>query len=156
MATRSTIAMRTVDGRITAVYCHWDGYPSNNGAILAEHYTDGNKIAELIGLGALSSLRPEIGEAHPFNKFELKEGQVYEEALYENWCTFYARDRGEELDVRVYNDVADWVENFDMGVEYYYLWNGKEWLVNAYQRKSVNGFPDFERVEDVLLSVDDE
>jgi hypothetical protein len=150
MATRSAIGMRTVDGRITAVYCHWDGYPSNNGAILSQHYTDPNKIVELITLGGISSLRPEIGEKHPFSKFEAKDGE-YNEALYENMTTFYARDRGEELDVRVFNDAMEFVDHYEScGCEYFYLFNGKEWLVNAYGRKSSNGFPDFERVEEVL------
>ena len=149
MATRSAIGMRTVTGQITAVYCHWDGYPSNNGAILNQHYTDPNKIVELITLGGISSLRPEIGVKHPFSQFECKDGE-YDEAAYENMTTFYHRDRGEELDVRVFKDAVDFVENFDMGVEYYYLWNGQEWLVNAYGRRSANEFPEFDRVEDIL------
>ena len=153
MATRSAIGMRTVDGRITAVYCHWDGYPSNNGRILMEHYTNPDKIVELITLGGISSLRPEIGVKHPFSKFECKDGE-YDEALYEDMTTFYHRDRGEDLEVRVFNDAMDFVENFDWGVEYLYLWNGKEWLVNAYQHKSTNGFPEFDRVEDVLMGED--
>lgn len=153
MATRSAIGMRTVTGQITAVYCHWDGYPSNNGRILQEHYTDPDKIVELITLGGISSLRPEIGVKHPFSKFECKDGE-YDEALYEDMTTFYHRDRGEDLEVRVFNDAMDFVENFGWSVEYYYLWNGKEWLVNAYQQKSTNGFPEFDRVEDVLMGED--
>jgi len=153
MATRSAIGMRTADGRITAVYCHWDGYPAHNGAILREHYTNGNKIAELITLGGISSLRPEIGVKHPFSKFECKDGE-YDEALYEDMTTFYHRDRGEDLEVRTFNDAMDFVENFGWSAEYFYLWNGTEWLVNAYQQKSENGFPEFDRVEDVLMGAD--
>lgn len=151
MATRSAIAVRTPLGIITAVYCHWDGYPENNGRILAEHYTTVDKITELMTLGSLSSLRPEIGERHPFSQFELKEGEVYEEAVYENWCTFYGRDRGETgTEARTFQDARDLVENFGMGVEYYYLWNGTEWLVNAHGRTGSWDFPLFDRVEDVL------
>lgn len=150
MATRSAIAMRTVTGQITAVYCHWDGYPAHNGEILNTHYTDPNKIVELISLGGLSSLRPEIGEKHPFSKFELAEGETYNEAEFEDQCTFYHRDRGEPLDVHVFTDAKDFVENFGMGVEYYYLWNGTEWLVNGYGNKGAWDFPVFDRVEDVL------
>ena len=153
MATRSAIGMRTVTGQITAVYCHWDGYPSNNGRILQEHYTDPDKIVELITLGGISSLRPEIGVKHPFSKFECKDGE-YDEALYEDMTTFYHRDRGEDLEVRTFNDAMDFVENFGWSVEYLYLWNGTEWLVNAYQQKSENGFPEFDRVEDVLMGED--
>ena len=146
MATRSNIAYRTPDGRIVSIYCHWDGYPENNGKILAEHYTDSIKIAELVGLGGISSLRPEIGEKHPFSKFECKEDE-YDGAAYENMTTFYARDRGEELVVSVYNDIPSWIDDME---EYAYLWTGTEWLVNDHGRTSGNGFPEFDRVVDVL------
>ena len=36
----STIAMRYPDGHVKAVYAHWDGYPSHNGKILLEHYSN--------------------------------------------------------------------------------------------------------------------
>ncbi len=31
------------DGIIKSIYCHWDGYPSNNGKILLEHYNSQEK-----------------------------------------------------------------------------------------------------------------
>lgn len=148
MGTRSAIGMRVATGQITAIYCHWDGYPAYNGKILMENYTDGNKIAELIGLGDISSLRPEIGEKHDFN-------DRYEDTdPRSNWVVAYNRDRGEDLNVRVFTDAMDFVENFNSGEEYFYLWNGTEWLVNAYGRKTANGLPDFERVVDVLDTED--
>jgi len=33
-----------------------------------------------------------------------------------------------------------------MGVEYYYLWGGDQWLVNAYEEKDASGFPIFDLV----------
>lgn len=33
MATRSRIGIENQDGTVTSVYCHWDGYPENNGRI---------------------------------------------------------------------------------------------------------------------------
>ena len=152
MGTRSAIGMRTPDGRITAVYCHWDGYVSYNGKILAENYTNGNKVAELIGLGQISSLGAEIGVKHPFSQFDVKEGEVYDEKAYENMTTFYGRDRCEkDVEPQTFNDAMEFVEYFDgCGCEYFYLFNGTEWLVNAYARKSENSFPEFERVEDAL------
>jgi hypothetical protein len=44
MATRSRIGIELEDGVIESIYCHWDGYPENNGKILLEHYQDPNKI----------------------------------------------------------------------------------------------------------------
>src|SRR5688572_278094 len=88
MGTRSIIA-REKDGMVAAIYCHWDGYPSNNGNILQEHYQDDEKVDSLISLGALSALKPEVapasGEAHTFDD-PAKDVTIA-----------YHRDRGEEL-----------------------------------------------------------
>ena len=83
MSTRSDIIRENLDRSYDRIYCHWDGYPSHNGAILLRHYTDPAKVEALIRLGDLSSLGAEIGEKHPFD--EHPEGQ----------CTAYGRDRGE-------------------------------------------------------------
>ena len=64
MATRSTIALEYADGTVHQVYCHWDGYLAHNGLILQEHYLDPFKVRNLINLGGLSTLRPEVGVKH--------------------------------------------------------------------------------------------
>ena len=51
MSTRSHIGIRNEDGSLDVIYCHWDGYPSYNGAVLFHHYQEPEKIRELIGLG---------------------------------------------------------------------------------------------------------
>lgn len=38
MGTRSAIVLKREDGKYQGIYCHWDGYPSNNGKILFENY----------------------------------------------------------------------------------------------------------------------
>ena len=83
MGTRSNITRENADGSFDSIYCHWDGYPSHNGRILLEHYTDAEKINELLSLGDLSSLGASIGQKHDFNDRENSD------------CTFYGRDRGE-------------------------------------------------------------
>ena len=113
MGTRSTIALEFADGTVQQVYCHWDGYLSNNGKILAEHYSDPFKLRELIDLGDLSSLRPTIGIQHPFSSFQLEtqaERDAHEK-LVENMCTFYGRDRNEKCPAKKFKDYADYVEN---------------------------------------------
>ena len=72
MATRSVIA-KLDDRGIQAIYCHNDGYLSNNGKILDQHYQDEVKVDNLIAQGDASSLRDTIEDT-----------------------TFYMRDRGEE------------------------------------------------------------
>ena len=97
MGTRSMIAIQNPYSKdVRAVYCHWDGYLEHNGSILNKHYSASSKVNNLIALGGLSSLRPEIGEKHAFSQFEVPKDEVeaFKEAT-ENMCTFYGRDRGE-------------------------------------------------------------
>jgi len=149
MATRSTIAMKTPEGNVRAIYCHWDGYPAHNGEMLRRYYTDPAKVKELIDLGDLSSLRMEIGQKHPFDR----NYEQPELALTDDWCMAYHRDRGEDWDSvapKTYETVGEWVAEFDMGVEYYYLFDGKDWIVNEYEKKDEHGFPVFDFVETVI------
>ena len=139
MATRSNIAYRTPEGKIRSVYCHWDGYPAHNGEMLIRHYQEARKIAQLVELGSLSSLQPNVfpvGKEHSFDNAQ------------EDVCVFYGRDRGETgVETREYDDIPSWIDNME---EYAYLWNGREWLVNDHGATDANGFPVFDRVEDVV------
>ena len=95
MATRSTIALEFADGTIGQVYSHWDGYLAHNGKMLQEYYSNPFVLRDLIDLGSLSSLRPQIGTKHPFSMFEANMTQDEYANLYRDMCTFYGRDRGE-------------------------------------------------------------
>ena len=138
MATRSNIAYRTPEGKIRSIYCHWDGYVSNNGRILHNHYQEARKIAQLIELGSCSSLGAELGRKQDFNDRKTQR---------DDWCLFYTRDRGEDLCVSEYDDIPSWIDDME---EYAYLWNGREWLVNDHGERDANGFPMFSRVVDIL------
>ena len=126
MATRSTIAIELPNGKIKSVYCHWDGYLSYNGKILQEHYTDAKKVEKLISKGAISSLGAEIGRKHDFNTSK------------EGWTKFYARDRGEDLQVNTFKDFDDYSRNVD-GQEYDYLftkygnWRVRSWRTESWE-----------------------
>lgn len=121
MATRSTIARHMPNGTVEQVYCHWDGYLTGNGRTLLKHYSDPVKLQQLLDLGDLSVLGPEIGEKHDF---DFPSGDV---------CTFYGRDRGEKNTGK--NVHATLAEYFTWGgrEEYNYLYtlDGK-WLVSIY------------------------
>jgi len=128
MGTRSTIGIQNEDGTVTGIYCHWDGYLSHNGRILAENYSDEAKVRELIGLGDISSLGAEIGTAHDFNIIPPGE------------CNAYARDRGErDVDARTCHNWRQFVA--ENGQEYDYLFTpGAGWQVSTY-----NGIYDLAR-----------
>jgi len=121
MATRSTISLEFADGTIGQVYCHWDGYLSNNGKMLQEYYSNPFVLSDLIDLGSLSSLRPTIGTKHPFSMFEANMTQDEFYNLYRDMCTFYGRDRGEsESDATYFKDFADYEVN-GQAEEYDYI-----------------------------------
>ena len=126
MATRSMIGMTLTNGEIKAIYCHWDGYISNNGMILYNCYNTVEQVEALMSLGDLSSLREKLGEKHdmtdPLNKVGSDNG----------WCTAFGRDRGDEgCEARILKDNrklkslaqsvwAEWI--------YLYDCHSKEWL----------------------------
>ena len=121
MATRSTIALEFADGTVQQVYCHWDGYLAHNGKMLQEYYSNPFTLRDLIDLGDVSSLRPTIGTKHAFSQFDLPADEVEAfKTLTEDMCTFYGRDRGEEVKVRKFKDFADYVANHQYE-EYEYI-----------------------------------
>ena len=61
MATRSTIAKEFEDGTIKQVYCHWDGYFDGVGTTLLKHYTNNEKLDQLLELGDISRLGSGLG-----------------------------------------------------------------------------------------------
>ncbi len=119
MSTRSFIARQTETG-YEGVYCHWDGYPSHNGALLHAHYTDAHKIAFLLSFGDISSLGSNIGEVHDFL-----------DRSDEHATTFYGRDRGEcgehtfPTKFALLRDVRQ--RAAQMGCEYIYLFKNEAW-----------------------------
>ena len=131
MGTRSRIAV--MHGSVCkSVYCHWDGYLDHNGRILQEYY-DSAKANNLVALGDLSSLRPNIGEKHAFSKLEVPmDGEAYDK-LYGDMTTFYGRDRGEEgCDFKVAHSFDKFLEQVNYcGAEYYYVMKDGVWYAGA-------------------------
>ena len=128
MGTRSRIGVMHGDV-CKSVYCHWDGYLDNNGRILLEHY-DSSKANNLVALGDISSLGPEIGEKHAFSQFDLPADQVEAyKAKTKNWTTFYGRDRdetGTEFEVdHTFEDFFNRAER--CGAEFYYIMKDGVW-----------------------------
>jgi hypothetical protein len=110
MGTRSAIGYKLPNGKIRAKYCHWDGYVEGGvGQTLQESYQDAVKIGRMVELGDMSTLAAEIDD-----------------------CEFYGRDRGDsprDVDAQDYDDFDDFTTSFE-GCEYFYVWNGNEWIVS--------------------------
>jgi len=131
MGTRSRIGVMHGDV-CKSVYCHWDGYLEHNGAILQEHY-DSSKANQLVALGDLSSLRPEIGEKHAFSRLEVPMDDESYDKLYGNMTTFYGRDRGEQnVEWKVAHTFDQFLEQVDnCGAEYYYVMQDGVWYTGC-------------------------
>ena len=108
MGTRSAIGYKLPNGKIRAKYCHWDGYVEGGvGQTLQESYQDAVKIGLMVELGDMSTLAAEIAN-----------------------CSFYGRDRGDtDVDAQDYDDFDDFTTSFE-GCDYFYVWNGNEWIVS--------------------------
>jgi hypothetical protein len=129
MGTRSRIGVMHGD-KLKSVYCHWDGYLSNNGKILQAHY-DSAKANHLVSLGDISSLRPEIGVVHPFSTWDTDMSPAEYEAQFANMTTFYGRDRGESgVDFTVDQSYDEFLSK-DYDYEYYYIMNDGVWYVGV-------------------------
>lgn len=115
MGTRSTIALEFADGTVSQVYCHWDGYLENNGAILSTHYTDPFKVRALVDLGGFSSLSKTVEETAE---------------------TAYTK-RGEELSVNRFMNRDEYFAECQQEEYDYLLTETTGWLVRCYATDGV-------------------
>lgn len=125
MSTRSYICQETDQG-YQCVYCHWDGYPENNGKILLENYKDARKVNDLISQGDMSLLGanivPDKQRSHSF------------ENRQDNVCVFYHRDRKEPWENTKPKLIADLNGLRKIfGIAYVYIYSNNKWyyLVNG-------------------------
>ncbi|MBQ3143436.1 MAG: hypothetical protein IJB89_02870 [Akkermansia sp.] len=125
MSTRSNIGIWNEDGSLDVIYCHWDGYPSYNGAVLLHHYQDLEKIRELIALGDISSLEKNVKPA---------EGEHTFESPQEGVVVAYGRDRHEDgVSTRHFASLDEYKKLMlsEGGyIEYVYLYNvaDRKWI----------------------------
>ena len=127
MGTRSRIGVMH-GNKVKSIYCHWDGYLSHNGRILQDSY-DSARANQLVALGDLSSLRPNIGEKHAFSPFDIDMSREEYDSQYGDMCLFYGRDRGEKgVEFKVSQTTEEFMEQCDLcGAEYYYIMKDGVW-----------------------------
>lgn len=123
MSTRARIGIENDDGTVTSVYTHFDGYPTHHAPILTESYSEPEKLRELLALGDMSILAPEIGRKHSFDGHS---GNIEANA----WCLFYDRDRGESDVAAVTHPADTWP---DYGHVYEYLLRPNGWTTRERQ-----------------------
>jgi hypothetical protein len=137
MATRSRIGIVNADSTVTSIYCHWDGSPDYNGAILVEHYNTESKIRELMALGDISSLSPNIGVKHDFDFYHKSKQYTETEFLaLQNMCNAYGRDRGETgIEAQTHKFVNAFLS---AGEAYNYLWHNNQWQCFDWENQTHN------------------
>ena len=119
-ATRSMIGIEEPNGKITATYCHYDGYPEGVGKMLKKFYKNPSVIKKLVTLGkqGISTLGKNIGKKHDFD-------MPYDEKEKLGYTTFYGRDRGEGGNfTQVSKDRTQIKTN--SGEEFLYIWSVKD------------------------------
>lgn len=118
MSTRSTIIVKLLNGTYKKIYCHWDGYLSNNGRILFHHYNSQELAESLVNLGDLSSLAESAN---------IPEGYTTANEKINGICQPYGESvtNSESL----FNSLEDAIIGIDAGVwcEFLYYWNGEKW-----------------------------
>lgn len=119
-STRARIGFEKPDGSIESIYIHY-GHPDDILKILLQSYMDEEKIQELMRLGDISTLGPEIGQKHDFN--DRPKDQV----------NAYGRDRGESgVGSRVSKSEEDFGDlSRETGGDYFYLFQNGEWKVDS-------------------------
>ena len=119
MSTRSNIGIVNDNGSVTGIYCHWDGYPENNGKLLLKHYNTTGIVYELMDLGSLSSLNEKLNTDLPHSFRNPVDGV----------CVAYGRDRGETgVESRTFDNISEFEEFAgNSAADYQYLFNNGKW-----------------------------
>ena len=121
MATRSIIGQVQANGKIKTIYCHWDGYLEHVGQTLANYYDTDEKVSELVALGDLSTLGPDLGEKHTRDDALKARGPI---------TTAYGRDLEQDgAEAQEFSSVEEFIEyGGNVDAEFLYLFeDGEGW-----------------------------
>lgn len=123
MSTRARIGIVQPRGTVRSIYTHWGGAPSDHGPILLTYYSSRTLVLDLLKLGNLSMLGPEIGDQHAFDQHLLDD-------RFARWCLAYGRDRGDPYEgALVDGDMEFFIETCrSTRAEYAYLWSADRWI----------------------------
>lgn len=113
MGTRSYIALQIEEDEYLTIFCHYNGYPDDNGAILAEHYDKQEKVESLIQLGDLYFLRSKL-EPNPDLPHNHSTPQP-------NVTIAYNRDEGWSDCEAVHKTLDELNDPGEIGIEFTYI-----------------------------------
>ena len=113
MGTRSYIALQIEEDEYLTIFCHYNGYPDDNGAILAEHYDKQEKVESLKQLGDLYFLRSKL-EPNPDLPHNHSTPQP-------NVTIAYNRDEGWSDCEAVHKTLDELNDPGEIGIEFTYI-----------------------------------
>jgi hypothetical protein len=115
MATRARIGLQLPNGKITASYHHWDGYPGGLGYNLCDNWTKLDKVKSAIELGNASTWGIVIGDKTDFDDRSNE--------MHDVQNIYYGRDRGEKHQKpNTYVNEQEYLEEgWGSGEEFIYL-----------------------------------
>lgn len=117
MSTRSSITVKTTDGKFRTIYCHFDGYPSGVGKTLAQYYDTQEKAETLLAGGDISFLEASCDKP---------EGHSFENPV-EGYTVYYGRDRGETgTEPRTYYSFYEVIKKESQ--DFNYFLDGRQWV----------------------------
>lgn len=126
MSTRSTIAIQAPNGTIRKVYCHFDGYISNNGMILSKHINTYDKWTALVHGGDLSG----------FERFTADDNTIHYTPRH--YKDMEGRGNEEPMFPETYANLDAWKASIDhLFHEYNYIMlnNGSAWVIEGNYKK---------------------
>lgn len=149
MSTNSSISVKFGKDKVRTVYCHHDGYLEHNGAILFESYNTLRKANRIVKGGEISSLGSRLKPYKNKNKWGKT---IYDHNVrgmvdvptdephtfnnpHKDTTVFYHRDRGESIDINIFNNMSDVKRNFSTNLNYYF--DGKDWYIGDRLLKDV-------------------
>lgn len=120
MSMRSYIAKRVGEDQYLTIFCHYNGYPDDNGEILVKYYNTPDRLDQLLALGDLHSLGKRIAPDpnYPHNSTHPQKGVTIA----------YQRDEGMTncgAVIMSLDELNDWLSD---GVEYSFVYDQGNWL----------------------------
>lgn len=112
MSTSCSIAVQHANGRVSAVYCHFDAYLEYMGETLNSHYNSLLLAEELVALGNLSSVNEFVSE-----------------------CVAYHRDRNEpwvDVKPKEYANLEEYKDKVHLDIDNnvpHYIFTNNNWHV---------------------------
>ena len=144
MSAHAFIAKKTGADKYKAIFCQFDGYLSQVGKILAEHYDTTEKVDALLSLGGIQSLGEQIGPAP--EGLKNREDEKYTVAFKRDLDDDSWNTEEMTLDELIDNDIDEC---------YVYIFGGDErWIYSGFSDLE-DGFRDVKRALQFLVSEED-